>query len=1200
MGSAFWKSLGRALKGSWGRFLALLGIVALGCGFFAGLNMVGRDMRLAADGYYDAARLYDIRLISSMGLTDRQVQLVSSAEGVESVMPGWSVDCMVSLNDDQYAVRIGSLPEGAASGTDDGSYLNQIELVEGSWPAAPDECVMSCDAVMREELSLGDTVEVLYGTADIGSVLAQKTFKVTGLVRTPDYVDASMLGTTTLGSGFIEQYLYVEPEAFVEDLPYTQVYVTAEGAAAADAFSDGYQDIVDGVEERLDAASSTIAKDRLDEVRAQVQEEVDRGRADYESQKEDALSQLEGAQATLDEALSALQENQAALDAGRAEAAQGWQQYWAKKAEAERQLAAAEAQLEASQAMLDAAEARLGMSAEDIAAARQELAAGGQALEEGKAEWEKKRASLLQAQDDLGKIQELLSTYQAWLAREDVPDEAELEELADETRSGIECAKDLASLGLIDLSSDETRSEIESLAQEIEDIFGDIDFTQPQDEVLDEIRKRAPEAVGLVQDRLVSAQDQIASGIEEGDQKLEEGARQLADSSAMLDEAERARAQIDEGRARLAAGREQYESQKAAAEEGLAAARQKLEAADAQIASGQEELERGYESYEVGTAELARSRSSAEAELADAAQQIAAAQDAVDSLEVPKIYILDRTKGVGQASYADDAERIDRIAQVFPLFFFLVAALVALTSMTRMVEDDRGEIGTLKALGYTTFQIASRYLAYAGLASLLGCILGTAVLSQLLPSIVMAAYGIMYVVPALPVPLPVDVPLALASGAAGIGITLASTFCAVWAEMRSAPAALMQPKAPRPGKRIWLERIRPVWSHIGFLWKVTFRNLFRYKRRLVMTIVGIAGCTALLVTGLGVRDAISDIITNQFGEIVHYNVDIALASDAGDEERQEVVEHLASGGGSTLLAWGDDRNMMAGSEMSDPLSIRLIVPEDPGAFSQLVAMRERVGHAPVALDDDSVLVSEKLSRELGISVGDTIMVYGQDEIGNAAGEGTPLQVTGIVENYLSYYVYVGRDAIEAAFGEKPSFCHLYAEVPGDAAARRNLRSELHDLSGVDSVVVNDETIATYREMLRTVDQVMLVLVVAAALLAFIVLYNLTNINIAERVREIASLKVLGFTRREVASYVFRETVLLTMLGAAAGLFAGTAMERFVVVTAEVDFVMFGRTIHAASYAAAFVTTLVFTFIVMAALLPKLRRIDMVESLKSVD
>lgn len=1192
MKGAFRKSLVRKISGSWGRFLAILGIVALGCGFFAGLNMVGRDMRIAGDAYYDGSSLYDIRLVSTLGFTDRQLDLIRDTDGVKEAEGSYSCDAMVSLNADEYAVRISSLP--------DGTDMDKVELVEGSWPTSSGQCVMGADVSMREGLSIGDTVSVLYGTADLDGVLPKRTFTVTGLVHSAEYVDSSLLGTTTLGSGKIEQYLYVMRDAFAADLPYTQIFCTAEGAKEKDAFSQEYKDTVAAVEEHLDGQADALAKDRLQELKDAAQAKVDEGRVTYESEKADAESQIAAAQDQLDSALQTLQENEAALEEGKAEAASGWGTYWSQKQSAERQLASAKAQLEASEAQLDDAEARLGMTQDDIDAARQSLEEGKKQLEDGKKTWQEKRGQLIQAKSDLSEIQSVLDVLDTWARRTDEPTEDELSQLVDEVKAGIAAAKDLADSGLVDPSDEEVQARLEALGEKVVSEFDGIDLDGDPEAVLQEIRAAAPAAIADVEDALTEVVGQIDDGIAQGDQKIADAESQISDNEAKLDQAQSARTQIDEGRSQLQEGWARYEESRTSAEAQLASAYQQLVDADAQIASGESQLEEGYAQYEEGVFELASRKADAESRFADAAQQLKEAQDAVDGIAEPSVYVLDRTKGVGQVSYENDASRIDAIAQVFPLFFFLVAALVALTSMTRTVEDDRVEIGTCKALGYSAAEIAQKYLFYAGAASLLGALLGILSLSQLLPAIVMRAYGVMYIVPELAFPLPIDVPCALLACAAGVGATLAATSCAVWAEMREVPAALMLPKAPKAGKRILLEHIRPIWSRMSFLWKVTFRNLFRYKRRLIMTVVGIAGCCALLLTGLGVRDAISDIVDKQYGEIWHSNVSISMDAAATEDDQGAVEEYFSEEGGTDAFVWAQQLNMQAGSATASPLSASLIVPEDPASFAGIVTLRNRTSGASVSFGADSVLVSEKLASELGISVGDTIELYGQDDIGNASGDSHPLTVTGIVENYLSYYVFCGHDAYMAAFGEEPETTHLFAYAGGTAAEHRSMAEELRNYEGVSAVSFNDDTIQTYRSMLQTVDSVMIVLVVAAALLAFIVLYNLTNINIQERIREIASLKVLGFTRHEVASYVFRETLLLSAIGAALGLVGGIFLERFVIVTAEVDFVMFGRSIHPMSFVYAFVVTMLFTLIVMAALSPKLAHIDMVESLKSVD
>ena len=565
------------------------------------------------------------------------------------------------------------------------------------------------------------------------------------------------------------------------------------------------------------------------------------------------------------------------------------------------------------------------------------------------------------------------------------------------------------------------------------------------------------------------------------------------------------------------------------------------------------------------------------------------------------MYVLDLTKNIGAESFKSDAGRIDQIAQVFPFLFFLVAALVSLTTMTRMVEEERVLIGTFKALGYSKARITSKYLIYAIVASGVGAIIGIVALSKFLPWFIMGAYAIIYAVPCRP--CPIDPAMTAAAAGLGVGITVIATWFAAASTLRERPAFLMLPRAPKAGKRILLERIRPVWRRLSFSWKVTSRNLFRYKRRFIMAIVGIAGCTALLLTGLGLQNAINDIIDKQYGELYHYNTIVRMDSDSTDDEKSQVeqrVEEDASGEYAWLATANKQAQSISDDDGADVSQHRvdIVVPEHPDTFSNFITMRTREGHEELALSDDGVLVSEKLAMELSLEVGSKFSIFDEDAVGDATGDGREVTVAGIMENYVGHYVYFTPTLYEQVMGEEPVFTTLYANEVEDEGAREVLSDELLATNGVKTVTYNDETIDSYRTMLKSVDSVVVVLVIAAALLAFVVLYNLTNINITERVREIATLKVLGFTPREVDAYIYRETLLLAVIGALVGLLLGIVMEGFVVVTAEVDQVMFGRDIHAASFIIAFLLTMVFSVIVTLAMRPKLRRIDMVESLKS--
>ena len=1148
MRGAFNKDVLRSVTHSLGRFLAIAGIVALGTGFYAGLRMTAPDMKLAADQFYDGTNLMDIRVVSTLGLTDDDLAALRGVEGVAQVMGAYETDVMATVNDEQYAIRVHSLPAAAAeSDTGDGvnavsgaaDYLNRPVLVEGSWPVREGECVLSADKVMNTPTKIGDTVQITEGSQDVDDVLATRTYQVVGYVHSSYYVSSTSMGTTSLGSGSVQQFMYVPESDFSKDLPYTEAFVTVAGAAGEFSGSDAYFERVHEAEDRIETLAPAREQARADGLRANAQKELDEKRADYERERADAEQQLNDAQRQLDEAAAAIAENkqkladaQAAYDSGVAELA-------SQRASAEAQLAEAERQLADGRAQTDAARPAIEQGQAQLADAWAQWQQGADALAAGWGEWQGRQDAL---SAKAAEWQQNMALWQAaWDANEahpENPDYAENRARLEAQKQVLDAGKDEIDRGQAAL--DEARGELEAQQQAVNAARGELDAQQ-------------------------------------------------AAFDAQKAQFDAAVAQVEQGTADLASARLQADAQ-------IAAAQQQLDEAAAQIASGRSQLEQGRADYEGGLAEYERQKADADAQFADAERQIADAQQKIDDLENPSWLVMDRDQNYGVASFESDANRVDSIAQVFPFIFFLVAALVALTTMTRMVEEERVLIGTFKALGYSRARIASKYLLYAAVASVTGSVLGIAVLSQVLPAVISEAYAIIYFVPRGP--LPIDLGLAGLAAGLGVGVTLVATWAAAFATLRERPATLMLPRAPKAGKRILLERIAPLWRRLSFSWKVTFRNLFRYKKRFVMTVIGIAGCTALLLTGLGLQDAINDIIDKQYGEIVHYNAVVTTEDDLPAASQQELDDLLGAGGAVESSTRVQSASMVASGPDKADVHASVVVPEDPGGLADFLTVRTRVGHEPLSIGDDGVVLAEKLANELGVGVGDTVRLAEQDEMGNATDKTFDLTVTGVMENYIYNYVFIGPGEYARMEGGQPAFSTYYAVTSSDAGERAQFNDAVRAIDGVKTVAYNDEVIDAYKSMLKSVGLIVIVLVVAAAALAFIVLYNLTNINITERQREIATLKVLGFTPREVSAYIYRETMLLSVIGCAVGLVLGVFMEGFVVVTAEVDQVMFGRTIHAASFVIAFLLTMLFTVLVMLAMRRKLARVDMVESLKS--
>lgn len=1160
MASAFGKDLRRSITHSWGRFLAIAIIAALGAGFYAGLRMTGPDMRLAGDEYYDGTSLADVRVVSTIGFDEAQIDALRDVEGVSAVMPAREADAISELDGVQYTLCFQSLDVDAAQAStcDDGftvqsiddSYLNRPVLKSGTWPTKSDECLLSSDTVWQTDVHIGDKVRLIEGTQDLDDSFAEREFTVVGFVNSSYYTCSTNVGSTSLGSGRLTSFVFVPDSAFADDYPITEAFVAVDGARDLPWASDAYQAKVDEVANRIDAIADDLKASRIEGLQADAQATLDEKRAEYEQKKTDALAQLDDAQATLDDSKAQLDSAAAELESAKATIAQS-----------ESQLTNGRAQYESGVAEL----------ADQRSQAQAALAQAQASIDEGWAQYyaamqtrEKLNNKLVEVQKGL--VQVAAGIDQAQRAIDELP----------AAIAGLQ--KQIDALDPADPAYEQTKSQLEAQKSNLEQQLDQAQTALPQ------LRQQ--------QTQLESQKTEIEAGIAQIDTETTGVPEQLA------------------------AGEQELAAQKAAADQGFASGQASLDAAAAQLAQGQAQLDEGraqlksgqaeyadgLSQWESGAAELADKRAQAEAEFADAEAQLADAQAEVDDIATmdADVYALDLKKNIGAESFRSDAGRIDQIAQVFPLLFFLVAALVSLTTMTRMVDEERVLIGTFKALGYSNGRIASKYLVYAMVASGVGSIVGIALLSQFLPWFIMNAYAIIYVVPCRPTPI--DPALFLLAAGLSVGITVAATLFAAMATLREKPAALMLPRAPKAGKRILLERIRPLWSRMSFSWKVTARNLFRYKRRFFMAIIGIAGCTGLLLTGLGLQNAINDIIDKQYGELYHYNAIVRMDSDVADAEKNAVAERVEADSEGPK-AWVLTENKIVRTPgASDEIGqrVELNVPQDTQEFGNFNTLRTRVGHKPLAIDDEGVLISEKLATKLGVSVGDSIAIYDEDAIGNATGEGREVRVSGIMENYVAQYVLMSPALYESTMGEAPSYATLLANVAEGDDVREVFSDDVLAMDGVKTVTYNDETINSYRSMLKSVDSVVVVLVVAAALLAFVVLYNLTNINITERVREIATLKVLGFTPHEVNAYIYRETMLLSLIGAFVGLFLGIAMEGYVVITAEVDQVMFGREIHTLSFIIAFALTMLFSVIVTLAMKFKLKKIDMVESLKSVD
>lgn len=1102
--------------------MAIVAIVALGTGFFAGLMMTGPDMRQAMDTYYDDNHVWDIRLISTLGFSNDDIHQFDDVEGVRACMPNHTVDAIARMNDTQVAVRVSSFDttmaqqfvgEHAHAAKDSSSdFLNRFQLVTGRLPQSPDECLAAAYAP-HAQLSEGDIVDITSANEDLDKIFSTRHLRVVGTITSPLYPYTRSFGSTTIGSGSIDQYIFVPTSTFQQDFPYTELYISVEGADSVQSNSDAYKNIVGATKERLEAQKDRMSVLRQHEVQELAQSKLDEKKAEFEQQKDEAFEKLEAGESELARKHRTLQDS--------------WRKYTQGTSKLKASREAFESQKASSQNKLSQAQTRVATQEETLLSA---LRAQGMDV-----------SSLEQAQTILeNHLQTLKEKQNQQNVDNRVVDENSSEQSPEHIRSNSN--QQLATLG------DNRQS----------------------------IQHNKTRAI------MATAREHVSAPYEE----IQRVQQQLAGVQALI------------------AAKAKLQDERAVADKKLEHAEQELAQAQAKLDASYTRLQEGQKKYDEGAHVLAQRKQELDDKFATVQKQLDDAQETIDTTDLPDMYILDRSQHEGAAIYHADTERMDALARVFPFMFFLVAALVSLTTMTRMVEDERILIGTYKALGYSTIQIATKYLVYALLAAGIGSVLGVGVLCQVLPLIIMKAYSVIYAIPLLSPPLPIKADVAVFSAGLGIGITLIATICSVLSSLREQPAPLMLPRAPKAGKRILLERIRPLWRRISFSWKVTLRNLFLYKKRLFMTVIGIAGCTALLLVGFGLHDAIWDIINKQYVDITHYQMTVGLNDHANDLDVQHVkdvlnqhpeIEHIDRVHTAHMSAKGEDDTISS-------THVDVVVPQSLDIFNKSITLKNRISGKQVPFDDSSVVISEKLATLHHLRVGDTLVLFDRDKVGNSVGAGHKLTITGICENYVGTTVYIAPTIFAKISSSPVMYETLFIQAPDlkPGEQQQNIASELHSCDDVSLVAFSDETISLYRNMISVVDYVVAVLIISAILLAFIVLYNLTNINIEERLREIASLKVLGFTKREIYAYIFREVFLLSLLGDVFGLGVGVYLERFVVATAEVDYVMFSRTIHLESFVIAFVLTLVFTGLILLVMTPKLNRIDMVESLKSVD
>lgn len=1083
MKKALNKDILRDILKSKGRYFSIMLIVALGVSFFSGIKVSPKVMRNTVDNYYDDYNFMDVEVISTLGLTDDDVDAIKKLDTVEGVFPTYSMDVITNVKDQDRVLKVHALPTDDLS-NDNKDYINRVKLIKGRLPKNSGECVVLKPKYDHLNLKIGKTLKIKSGTEDkLSENLKKDNYKIVGLVETPYYLSYEF-GNSSIGSGSVDGIMLVPQNDFKTEA-YTEMYITAKGAKEQTSFYQDYKDTVKKTEDQIDKITDERIEHRYNEVVGEATDELNKAKKEYNDKKKETEDKINKAEKELKD--------------GKQKIKDGKQELKTKKAETKKQI-------KDGFKKLDSAEAQLKSGRKQYEAAKKEF------------ESQKQRAN------------SQISSAESQLA----PLKSNIDSLKSNI-SGLE-----SQLGKPDISEEE--------------------------------KATLTRTISKYRENLSALEGQYNAGyakIQSIKNQIKSGERKLARTKAELD---RNQKKVKTERSKLYTMEEKAQKEFKKAEEELVKNEKKL-------VDSEKELE--------------KAKNEAKDEFKKAEKDLKEAEDEIKKIEKPEWYVLNRDKQYSAAEYGGCADSIDALAGIFPVFFVLVAALVALTTMTRMVDEQRINIGTLKGLGYTPGMIAKKYIVYAMSASAIGSIIGLIVGYTVFPTIIYNAYAIMYTVPK--VELRTDLFITVLSIATSIFVTTFAAFAACRRELIEAPAILMRPKAPKNGKRILLERIGFVWNRIGFIWKVTLRNIFRYKKRFLMTVLGISGCTALILTGFGVRDSIQMIVDVQFGELNKYSMTASYDSDEKTEDLEYLKSLISNEKGVKEIGMFHNQNakVMINNKEKE---VTVVIPENKNTFKDFIELRERKSHTPIKLDNKGIVISEKAARNLDAKVGDKVKILNENDVSAEA------VISGITENYVNHYIYMTNDYYKELFNRNADSNRIYGVLDDSITIDQEdkMASKIIDSTCANGTVFTTGIKDGFSDTIKSLNYVVLLMIVSAGALAFVVLYNLSNVNISERIREIATIKVLGFYDKEVSAYIYRENVILTLIGAVVGLGLGVILHQFIMITVEVENMMFGRLINPLSYAAAFILTIVMGTIVNLVMNKKLKKVEMVESLKSVD
>ena len=1165
----------REIKGSLGRYMAILAIVMLGVGLFSGLKATTPAMIATENDYLAQQNFFDFRLLSTVGFDEEDVEELIKLDEIADAEGAVSVDALCALGEgNESAYIIHMLPES----------INRVVLTDGRMPEHADECLL--DSALYGEAAIGTQITVTDSNdEDTLEMFEERTFTAVGIVRSPYYINFER-GTTSIGDGKITAFFYVPREAFACDY-LTEIYVTTR--QKYDVYTDEYEDYIDVIQPEIEEKNELIVTERYEELIAEAQEKIDDAQTELDDKKAEAEEELADAWQEIMDAEQEIKDGEQELIDGEQEIEDGKKEIADAEQEIldnEQKLLDGEQEIQDKETEIQEAEEEVSYHEWEIFDSELTLAAAWDELEQGKQELKDQEEKLHEKDVELQGMESELAEQKAAL-EEQLTQGAVLAALEDELNKQEE---------MLDFIQDETVKD--ETRKKIEEERAKLQAGKAQFEA---VKEQLQSGLSQIQGGL----EQIQAGkgeIEGGKEQIEEAKRKIAHQELVLLEAEaelreakndvsNARTELEDGKAELEKAKQELEDGKTELADGkaeLAKAKTDLANAQAELEEGKTDLEEGRIELEDAKTEYEEAEAEFEQEVEDAQQKIDDARAELADIEEPDDYVLNRNTNIGYACYESDSNIVAAIANVFPVFFFLVAALICMTTMNRMIEEQRTQIGVLKALGYGNAAIMGKYLFYAGSAAVVGAVIGCVGGTWLFPRVIWTGYSIMYSMGEIEYYF--DIRVAVLSLLAALLCSVGAAYFSCRHELQSVPANLIRPKAPKSGKRIFLEKITFLWSRLKFLHKVSLRNIVRYKKRFFMMVLGISGCTALLVTGFGLKDSVTNIADMQYDEVQIYDIGITFKDGILTEDMEKLTAEAAGMLKQTACRYEESVDIdFAGKTKS----IYLEIPEDVEEIGTFLNLHTQEGELISYPGDGEAVLTAKLAENMGIEPGDQVVLRDNDM------NSITVSVSALCENYVYNYIYLNKETYVNQIGAAPEYRSAYALI-NDGADVHEVAAVFSDMDNVLSVSVIEDMRQRIATMMKSMNYIVALIIVCAGSLAFIVLYNLTNINITERIREIATIKVLGFYAKETADYVFRENLALTAIGAIVGLFLGKWLHWFVMYNINIDMISFKTLITPLSYLLSLVFTFGFALLVNGLMYFKLEKINMAESLKSIE